>query len=63
MAKVALRFGCAKQSKNLQRYLISIHSIVFIALVALEHESRSIQSTFFVLRFFLNINLFNGRVD
>ena len=24
MAKVALRFGCAKQSKNLERYLIKI---------------------------------------
>ena len=23
MAKVALRFGCAKQSKNLERYLIN----------------------------------------
>ena len=29
MAKVALRFGCPKQSKNLEWYLISIASLMF----------------------------------
>ena len=28
MAKVALRFGCAKQSKNLKRYLIYIYTVI-----------------------------------
>ena len=28
MAKVALRFGCAKQSKNLKRYLMNTYFII-----------------------------------
>ena len=29
VAKVALRFGCAKQSKNLERYLLNISFVSF----------------------------------
>ena len=30
MAKVALRFGCAKQSKNLKRYLMAIYLSAYV---------------------------------
>ena len=44
MAKVALRFGCAKQSKNLKRYLVS--SIDYTSLPLSLIESAAISLSF-----------------
>ena len=48
MAKVALRFGCAKQSKNIKRYLVS-RDYVMIWQYGLEFVVRSSEARIILL--------------
>ena len=51
VAKVALRYGCAKQFKNLERYLIYILHIVLHTSTVLGHDKDRLASVPYNVRF------------
>ena len=50
MAKVALRFGCAKQSKNLKRYTVKKINLIQIGYLEFRTNLRSFRVIILVFR-------------
>ena len=45
MAKGASRFGCAKQSNNLKRYLIDMYQLAFLEVFDTDHSIEIVHKT------------------
>ena len=58
MAKVAIRFGCTKQSKNLERYLIYTVPLIVYIVHSISLKCKLALEVFVVIFFFTELDKF-----